>query len=123
MQNEKLEFKKEFQKRLYTFILRLLVFIKTVPKNSVSDVITKQLIRSSTSILANFIEARASSSKKEFTNFFQYSLKSANESLLWLNLLQDTDNGDKKEIQWLFGESTEIAKIFASSILSLKGKR
>lgn len=94
-----------------------------MPKNEITKVIVNQLIRSGTSILANYIEARASSSRKEFTNYFQISLKSCNESKVWLALLKDTNNGDKKEIAYLLQELDEISRIFASSILNLKGKK
>lgn len=123
MQNDNANFKKEFKERLYKFVLRLLKFIGSLPKNSITAVIGNQLIRSGTSILSNYIEARASSSKREFTNYFQISLKSANESKVWLALLRDTDNGDKKEIFYLLEELDQIARIFASSVLSLKGKK
>jgi len=82
-----------------------------------------QLLRSGTSILANYIEANSSSSRKDFINFFTHSLKSANESKVWLCLLRDTNKGDKKELEWLLEELIEIANIIASSILTLKGKR
>lgn len=123
MQNDKEKFKNEFKERLYRFVLRLLKFIATIPRNSISIVIINQLIRSGTSILSNYIEARASSSRKEFTNYFQISLKSCNESKVWLALLRDTDNGDKKEIIYLLQELDEISRIFASSVLNLKGKK
>jgi four helix bundle protein len=123
VQNDNVKFKKEFKERLYRFILRLLKFVSNVPKNEITKVIINQLIRSGTSILANYIEARAASSKKEFTNYFQISLKSCNESKVWLALLRDTNNGNKKEIEYLLKELDEIARIFASSILNLKGKK
>lgn len=75
------------------------------------------------SILANYIEAKSSSSKKEFTNFFQYSLKFANETTIWLELLKDTGNVNLDETIDLLKELDEIAKIFASSIMKLKGKK
>ncbi len=123
MQNDNAKFKKEFKERLYGFVLRLLKFVSALPKNAITAVIISQLIRSGTSILSNYVEARASSSRKEFTNYFQICLKSANESKVWLALLRDTNNGDKKEIACLLGELDEIAKIFASSILNFKGKK
>ena len=123
MQNDNAKFKKEFKERLYRFVLRLLKFISALAKNAITIVIVDQLVRSGTSILSNYIEARASSSKREFTNFFQHCLKSANESKVWLALLRDTDNGNKKEIAYLLKELEEIAKIFAVSIMSLKGKK
>ena len=61
--------------------------------------------------------------RKDFVNFFTYSLKSSNESKVWLTLLRDTSKGDQKELEWLLKELIEIANIFASSILTLKGKK
>lgn len=112
-----------FKRRLYAFILRLLRFVASLPVNAVTRVLVDQLIRSGTSILGNYIEARSSSSRKDYINFFNHALKSANETKVWLALLRDTDNGDKEEIRWLLGEVTEIANILASSILTLKGRK
>lgn len=123
MENDKSKFKNEFKKRLYGFVLRLMKFIDGLQKGMSSDVIGKQLLRSGTSILANYVEANSASSKKDFINFFTYSLKSANESKVWLALLRDTGKGEKKESEWLLEELDEIAKIIAASILTLKGKK
>jgi four helix bundle protein len=123
MENDKAKFKNEFKKRLYNFVLRLIKFIDNMPKSSVNDIMGKQLLRSGTSILANYVEANSASSKKDFINFFTHSLKSANESKVWLTLLRDTSRGDKKEIESLLKELVEIANIIASSILTLKGKK
>ena len=103
--------------------MRLIKFIDKLPKDSVCQIIAKQLLRSGTSILANYIEANSASSKKDFINFFTHSLKSANESKVWLCLLRDTNKGDKKELEWLLNELIEIANVLASSILTLKGKK
>ena len=83
----------------------------------------KQLLRSGTSVLANYIEANSASSKKDFINFLSHDLKSDNESKVWLTLLRDTDKGDRTELEWLLKELIEIANVLASSILILKGKR
>ena len=80
MQNDNAKFKNEFKKRLYNWALRLIKFIDNLPKDSVCNVLGKQLLRSGTSILANYIEANSASSRKDFINFFTHSLKSANES-------------------------------------------
>lgn len=94
-----------------------------MPQNPITKVIVDQLIRSGTSILSNYIEAGASSSRKDYTNFFHHALKSANESKVWLALLRDTRNGDREEIAWLLKELQELSDILASSILTLKGKK
>ena len=82
MQNEKAKIKHEFKKRLYDFTLKLIDFLDKLPNDNVSRRIGDQLLRSSTSIIANYIEGQAASSKKDFTNYFNISLKSANESKL-----------------------------------------
>mgnify|MGYP001606144396 CR=1 FL=1 len=123
MKNDNEKFKVEFKKRLYDWVLRLIRFIDTLSSDSTSKVISNQLLRSGTSVLANYIEAGAASSKKDFTNFFHHSLKSANESKIWLALLRDTNKGSKEEIGWLLGELEQISNILASSILTLKGRR
>lgn len=124
MQNDKSKFKNEFKKRLYKFVLRLIRLVGTLDiKDPVCRVVADQLIRSGTSILSNYIEGLASTSKKEFTLFFDRSLKSANESKVWIAVLRDSDKCNREEAGWLLAELTEIANIFASSILTLKGKR
>jgi len=112
-----------FKKRLYNFVLRLIEFIDKLPKDRVSQRIGDQLIRSGTSILGNYIEGQSASSKRDYTNFFNHSLKSANESKVWVALLRDSKRTNPKEANWFLKELDEISKIFASSILTLKGKR
>ena len=123
MQNDSAKFKIEFKRRLYSWVLRLIKFLDTLPKSLVGDVLGKQLLRSGTSILANYIEANSASSKKDFINFFTYALKSANESKVWLTLLRDTNKGNKEELNWLLMELIEIANVLGASILTLKGKK
>ena len=123
MENDNVKFKNEFKKRLYFWVLKLIRYIDKLPKDSVCSGISKQLLRSGTSILANYIEANSASSRKDFINFFTHSLKSANESKMWLTILRDVNKGDGKEASWLLNELIEIANIIASSILTLKGKK
>jgi len=123
VQNDNAKFKDEFKKRLYDWVLRLIKFIDKLPKDSVCNVLSKQLLRSGTSVLANYIEANSASSRKDFINFFTHSLKSANESKIWLTLLGDTNKGNQEELSWLLKELIEIANVLASSILTLKGKK
>ncbi len=123
MENDSVKFKNEFKRRLYDWVLQLIKFIDKLPKDSTCNVMGKQLLRSGTSVLANYIEANSASSRKDFINFFTHSLKSANESKVWLSLLRDTDKGDKKELDFLLKELIEISNVLASSILTLKGKK
>ncbi len=123
MENDKEEFKKKFKKRLYEFTLRLIEFIDHLPNENVSRRLGDQLLRSGTSIIGNYIEGQSASSKKDFTNYFTTSLKSCNESKLWLALLRDSKRTSAESVDELLKELQEITNIFASSILTLKGKR
>jgi four helix bundle protein len=123
MKNDKEEIKKEFKKRLYDFTLRLIELLDKLPGDNVSRRIGDQLLRSGTSIISNYIEGQAASSKKDFTNYFNTSLKSANESKLWFALLRDSKRAKADDVSWFLIELDQIANIFASSILTLKGRK
>src|SRR3989344_8357865 len=123
MKSDKEEFKTAFKKRLKNCTLRLIRFIDSLPKDTSSLIISKQVLRSGTSIGANYIEAQAASSKRDFTNFLHHSLKSANESKFWLALLRDTGKADKQSVNELLQELIELSKMLGASILTLKNKR
>lgn len=123
MQNQNSKLKTELRHRAYQYSIDIIEFLDTLPKDVSTTVITKQLLRSATSIGANIVEAKGASSKKDFTNFFSYALKSANESLYWLGLLRDAKKMDNARLRYLLGETKELANILGSSVLTLKGKR
>jgi len=89
-------FKTDLRQRCYKFSLDIIAFTDTLPNKRSAWIITDQLIRSATSIGANLIEARASSSRLEFKKFYEIALKSANETKYWLNLLKDTKLAEEK---------------------------
>jgi len=123
MKRDNRAFSENLKIRIYKFILRLIKFVETLPKSDdLCRIARDQLIRSGTSVGANYIEAIAGSSKKDFTNFLSHSLKSANESKFWLALLRDAGKGDKIEINELLRELIEIANILGASIRTLKKK-
>ncbi len=115
--------KLNIRKRAYKFALSVIRFLDTLPYERTTKILGDQLLRSSTSIGANIIEAQAGSSKKDFTNFLNHALKSANETKFWLGLLRDTGKADKDIINSLLKETTELANILGSSILKLKSKK
>lgn len=124
MQNNSAKPKTELKKRAYYYALDIIKFIDSLDKKDfVVQVIVKQLLRAATSIGANIIEAQAGSTKKDFTNFFAYALKSANETKFWLGLLRDSGKANKDTANKMLQESIELANILASSILTLKGKK
>jgi four helix bundle protein len=123
MQKENENIKIAFKKRMYSFVLKLIEFIDALPKDNVSRRIGDQLLRSGTSILGNYVEAQSAASKKEFVNYFNISLRSTNESKMWIAVLRDSHRAKSESVQWFLCELDEFSKIFASSILTAKGKR
>lgn len=123
MQNSNSEFKIEFKKRLYIFVLKILKLVQSIESKTVSRILVDQVVRSATSILANFVEGQASSSRREFVNFMQISLKSANETKVWITLLRDTGTITVEDSVIILKENIEIAKVLASIVISTKGKK
>ncbi len=109
--------------RAYRFSLDVIGFSGSVKKDFVVQIILSQLIRCVTSIGANVIEAQASSSKRDFANFFSIALKSANETKYWLCLLRDSGKADREVVSVLLKEADEISKILGASLLTMRGKR
>lgn len=109
--------------RAYYFSIEVIKFLEQLPKRYTYQVIGKQLLRSATSIGANIIEAQAGSSKKDFKNFINHALKSANETKYWLCLLRDGLKTSPEGIEELISEADEISKILGASMLKLKGRR
>jgi four helix bundle protein len=114
--------KNELKYRTYKFSISVIKYCSVLPNSKIYQIIIDQLVRSSTSIGANIIEAQAASSKRDFIKFFEIALKSANETLYWLGLLRDAVVSDKDAVNLLISEAQEIAKILGASVLTLKHK-
>ena len=115
------DFKKKLIERAFNLSRRVLALVDKFPSKRAAWVISDQLLRAATSIGANIIEAQAASSKKDFINFLNHALKSANETKFWLALAKDLDSELIAEINKLLNETEELAKILGSSIATLKG--
>ncbi len=115
--------KTDLKQRAYLYSIKLVKFIDQLPKDSSSQIMAKQLLRSGTSIGANIVEAHGSSGRRDFANFFTHALKSANESKYWLGLLRDTQKAPKESVGLLLKETIELSNILASSLITIRGKK
>lgn len=123
VKSDGVKFKIPVKQRAFQLAVSLIKTIDSLSGDMSSVIIAKQLIRSSTSIGANIIEAQGASSKKDFANFFHHALKSANETKFWLCLLRDTGKIKYETVKPILNETYEIANILGASLLTLKGKR
>jgi len=112
--------KVKFKKRIYTLVLKILKSLEKLPKDNVTYKLSDQLIRSSTSVIANYVEGQSAISKKEFISFLKIALKSANESKLWLAMLKDMEKMKSNESEALLDEMNEISKVLTQSLITLK---
>ena len=105
----------DLEERTFQFAKRCRDFVKKLPKTIANIEYGKQLVRSSGSQAANYIEANESLSKKDFAHRIKICRKEAKESRLWLRLSDTNNNKElKEEQQKLIQEAIELTKIFAS---------
>jgi len=121
-QNQSLNLKSNLRYRFYHFSLSIINFVKNFPGKRVYWIVGDQLLRSATSVGANLIEAKSSSSKRDFIKFYEIALKSANETKYWLSLPKDSELTPAGNNQTVLNEVDEISKMIGSSLLTMKGK-
>ncbi len=104
----------DLEDRTFLFAQNVRTFIRSVPKNILNQNDANQLLRSSGSVGANYIEANESLSKKDFFMRIKISRKESKESEFWLKLFQGVPSNLEVSRKQLIQESIELRKIFGS---------
>ena len=105
----------DLEERTAGFAERCRSFVKNLPKTTGNFEDGKQLVRSSGSQAANYIEANEALSKKDFAHRIKICRKEAKESCLWLKLCDSNNNQElDKEREMLLQEAVELRKIFTA---------
>jgi four helix bundle protein len=115
--------KNDLEKRTKAFALHVIAFVAGLPKNKISDVMGYQLLKSGTSIGANYSEARRAESINDFIHKIGIVEKEANESKYWLELFDGAGIGNPDLRKTLLQESIELLAIFTSSGKTAKLRR
>lgn len=110
------------KQKSFVFAIRIVKLYQYLSEQKKEFVLSKQLLRSGTSIGANVHEALQGSSKKDFINKLSISLKEAHETEYWLKLLYETNYLSKKEYESVLNDCIEIIKILTSIIVTTKSK-
>ena len=105
--------------RTFSFGVRCLKLLRTLPNSSEYQIIKYQLGKSATSVGANYEEAQAGSSKADFKNKIRIALKEARESNYWLRVLKALEDTSNEELDFLVNESKELKNILASILKKL----
>lgn len=103
----------DLEERTTTFAENVIKLCKETPKTTISLPLINQLIRSGTSIGANYCEANGASSKKDFKNKIFICKKEAKETMYWLRLLETSIDENRNTIRSLWKEAHELTLIFS----------
>ena len=106
--------KTELEGRTKRFSLNLISILKTLPKGYLGDVIGRQLLKSGTSIGANYREANRAYSKADFIHKVNLAEKEAAETVYWLEICMEAGLGTFAKIQGLAQEAKELLAILTT---------
>ena len=111
------------QEKSYAFAVRIVKVYKSLCEEKKEFTLSKQLLRSGTSVGANIEEAIGGQSKKDFFAKLTISYKEARETKYWIRLLKDTDYLSKEESENLLSDIEELLKIIGSIQKSIRNSQ
>lgn len=106
----------DLEERTLEYGKRVIHLCRSLPKDTVNNIISNQLIRSGTSMGANYREANETTTKKDFSFRMRICRKEAKETVYWLQLVIEANPDLEKRVTPLLQETTELVKIFAAII-------
>jgi four helix bundle protein len=110
----------DLKERTKQFAINIIKFFQKLPKSEEIRILGRQLVRSSTSVAANYRAACRARSKNEFYSKICIVLEECDESLFWLEILNETDLSSGELLVKLIKEATELTQIFSSSRKTIK---
>jgi len=110
----------DLEERTALFGENIIDFVKTLPINPINSELIRQIIKSGTSIGANYMEADAAESKKDFRHKIAICKKEAKETKHWLRMIAKANQERKDKCKELWSETQELTLIFSSIILPKK---
>ena len=112
---EKIKFIEELKKRTKKFALDVLKLYQSLPKNRENMIIGDQLLRSATSVASNYRASCRARSQAEFFSKISIVVEEADESLFWLEVMQEGNLLPESDLRLLINEAKEITAIMSSS--------
>jgi four helix bundle protein len=115
-ENEVQKPRRDLEERTFQFAKSVLSCIRLLPVSIINKELIRQVVRSSGSVGANYIEANESLGKKDFLMKVRISRKEAKETMFWLRLLREMNDDAMKELDDALREADELKKILSSII-------
>lgn len=104
----------DLEERTAVFAEQVLVFVKQIPLNAITDPLVRQLVRSATSIGANYCEANDAESKKDFKHKIAICRKESKETKYWLRMIATAMSDTRNDAALLWRESKELNMVFGA---------
>jgi four helix bundle protein len=105
----------ELRERVMVFALRVLKMARSLPCGSAADVVAKQVMRSGTSVAANYRAALRAKSRADFVNKITIVLEEADETEFWLELAERAEMLPARRLQALRTKAVELVRIFSAT--------
>ena len=115
MESEVFKYRDELKQRTKLFALRVIKLYQSLPKTTEAQIIDKQLLRSSTSVGANYRAACRARSNAVYHSKISIVIEETDESMFWLEILWEANIVKRELLQSLYDEGEEILKIMVVS--------
>ena len=102
--------------RSRAFSVRILQFVRSLPREPAADAVARQLARAGSGTSSNYHSACRARSRAEFISRLSVAVEEAEESWHWLVMVQHTGLAAGSELHWLINESCELRAIFSKSV-------
>jgi len=112
----------ELQNRTFKFSIRIYKMVEKFTKSFGTEMVARQILRSSSSIAANYRAACRAKSNADFIHKLKIVEEEADETLFWLEFIQETEIIEKNLLADLIKESRELVAIFTASVKTSKQK-
>src|SRR5579872_7288896 len=113
--NHKIEFAEALKECTKKFVVDNIKFYRTLPKTEEAKIIGRQLLRSSSSVGANYRAACRARSKAEFHSKLSIVVEETDESAFWMEILIEAEIVNENDLSLLLKEANEILKITSAS--------
>jgi len=112
---------RQLKDRTKLFALRIIKMSDALPKTRAANVITNQILRSATSLAANYRAVGRARSKAEFLSKLGIVVEEADETVFWLEMLADSGIVQASRMREVLDEANQLMKIFSASRRTAKG--
>ena len=118
----KADFVAKFRDRTKKFVVDNIKLYRTLPKTEEARIVGKQLLRSSSSVGANYRAACRARSQAEFSSKISIVIEEADESVFWMEVMIDADIATQPQVNKLIIEGNEILKVVSSARKTITDK-